>query len=301
MKRRDLLKGLGVTGAILPSIELQAQKKKSQDKAKVQFFAPTWGNGLSLPDFCKRVKDAGYHGIETPLSFDSGERNYTMETAQKHGLLVIAQYYQSFDADPVKNLQNYEKHLRNMISAKPLKINTQTGKDYFTFEQNKPQFELATKLSKESGIPIVHETHRGKALFSAHNSKEYFQKLPEARITLDISHWCNVAESLLADQVESVALALGRADHIHSRVGHGEGPQVNDPRAPEWKSTVEAHLAWWDKIYAMHAKAGTTLTVTTEFGPATYMPVLPYTQQPVASQWDINVHMMNLLRERWKV
>jgi hypothetical protein len=26
---------------------------------------------------------------------------------------------------------------------------------------------------------------------------------------------------------------------------------------------------------------------------------LPYTCQPVASQWDINVHMMNLLRARY--
>jgi hypothetical protein len=40
------------------------------------------------------------------------------------------------------------------------------------------------------------------------------------------------------------------------------------------------------------------LTVTPEFGPPPYLPVLPWTQMPVASQWDINVHMMHLLRDR---
>jgi len=41
-------------------------------------------------------------------------------------------------------------------------------------------------------------------------------------------------------------------------------------------------------------------TITPEFGPAPYMPALPYTKMPVASQWDINVYMMNLLKERYK-
>jgi len=29
------------------------------------------------------------------------------------------------------------------------------------------------------------------------------------------------------------------------------------------------------------------------------MPTLPYTQQPLANQWEINVHMMKLLRKRY--
>lgn len=29
------------------------------------------------------------------------------------------------------------------------------------------------------------------------------------------------------------------------------------------------------------------------------MPLQPYTQEPLASQWDVNVFMMNLLKERY--
>ena len=125
------------------------------------------------------------------------------------------------------------------------------------------------------------------------------EKNTDLKITLDISHWCNVHESLLEDQKETVALALSRANHIHARIGHAEGPQVNDPRAPEWESTVKAHFAWWDEVVTRKVKNGEVMTFLTEFGPPNYLPTLPYTNQPLADQWGINVHMMKLLRGRY--
>jgi len=124
-------------------------------------------------------------------------------------------------------------------------------------------------------------------------------KIPELRITFDVSHWCNVSESLLQDQQETVDIALQRVDHIHARIGHAEGPQVNDPRAPEWDETMKAHFAWWDKVVESKKQKGDRLTILTEFGPPTYMPTLPYTQQPLADQWAINLHMMQLLKKRY--
>jgi hypothetical protein len=108
-----------------------------------------------------------------------------------------------------------------------------------------------------------------------------------------------VHESLLHDQQETVDMALQRVDHIHARIGHPEGPQVNDPRAPEWDHAVKAHLAWWDKVVEFKKQKGDTLTILTEFGPPDYMPTLPYTRQPLADQWAVNVYMMQLLRSRY--
>jgi hypothetical protein len=104
---------------------------------------------------------------------------------------------------------------------------------------------------------------------------------------------------MLHDQTETVNLALQRTDHIHARVGHPEGPQVNDPRAPEWTDILKTHLTWWDKVVEMKAAANQPLTFLTEFGPPDYMPTLPYTRQPLADLWSINVHMMHLLRKRY--
>ncbi|ADB38667.1 sugar phosphate isomerase/epimerase family protein [Spirosoma linguale] len=266
---------------------------------QIKFYAPEWGNTLPFPTFCQRVKAAGYDGVEMPLPLEAEARQIIVDTIRENDLELIGQYWQSFEPDLDEHCRNYEMYLRNLIDVQPLFINCQTGKDYFSFDQNKRLFDLASQISAETGIKITHETHRGKALFAAHIARKYLAELPELRICLDISHWCNVHESLLEDQTEAVELAIAHTDHIHSRVGHPEGPQVNDPRAPEWALTLSAHLAWWDKIVQAHQAAGTQLTVTTEFGPATYMPVMPYTQLPIGDQWEINVFMMNLLKERY--
>ena len=154
-------------------------------------------------------------------------------------------------------------------------------------------------LSKETGIPIYHETHRGRMMFAAHTTHEFIKKYPALKLTLDISHWCNVHESMLENQQQAVEAALERTEHIHARVGYQEGPQVAEPRAPEWKYAVDAHIAWWDKVVERKRKAGERITFLTEFGPPLYMQTLPYTLQPLSNQWEINVYMMQLLRKRY--
>jgi len=159
--------------------------------------------------------------------------------------------------------------------------------------------DFSEKVSRETGVPIYHETHRGRILFAANIARPFIEKIPSLRLTLDISHWCNVHESYLDDQEETVALALSRTDHIHARVGHPEGPQVSDPRAPEWNTALQKHFAWWDKVVERKKKEGKRITFLTEFGPPDYMPTLPYTRQAVADQWAINVYMMEVLRKRY--
>ncbi|WP_435356745.1 sugar phosphate isomerase/epimerase family protein [Emticicia sp. SJ17W-69] len=267
---------------------------------KIKFYAPLWGNTLPFDTFCQNVKNAGYDGVEMALPFETKEKSEIVQTLKGNNLELIGQYWQSHEKNLDEHAKNYEKYLRNLISGEPVFINCQTGKDYFSFEQNKRLFDLAAQISKETGVKIIHETHRGKSLFAANITQIYLSKIPDLRICLDISHWCNVHESLLDDQPEAIDLAIAHTDHIHSRVGHQEGPQVNDPRASEWKEALDAHLTWWDKVVETHKKNRTNLTITTEFGPANYMPTIPFTQMPVANQWEINVYMMDLLKQRYE-
>jgi len=268
---------------------------------QIKFFCPKWGSdNITWDDFCAKVKAAGYDGVETPIPMNAAEKQEIADALQKHGLLLIGQYYQSFEKDLELQKANFRKHLENIIDLKPLLIDSQTGKDYFTAEQNGELFALAQEITSETGITIAHETHRNKALFAAHVTKQLLLQNPDVVITADFSHWCNVSESLLEDQQEAIDVAVSRAVHIHARVGHGESAQVSDPRAPEWGNEVQAHLNWWDQIVQYRLKSGAELlTISPEFGPAPYMPALPYTKMPVANQWDINVYMMNLLKERY--
>ncbi|RYZ52525.1 MAG: sugar phosphate isomerase/epimerase [Sphingobacteriales bacterium] len=269
---------------------------------QIQSFCPRWGSAhIPWDEFAKRVKKDGYDGVETDIPTDLKDRDIVLNALAKHGLQLIAQHWETVDPDFEKHLASYQQRLEIMTAAKPLLINSQTGKDYYTFEQNAALIEAAAQQSASSGIPVYHETHRGKFSFAAHITAAYLQQLPALMLTLDVSHWVAVAETFLQDQQEAVDLAISRTRHFHARVGHTQGAQVNDPRAPEWQEALDMHLRCWDKVYGANRKAGhAVLTFTAEFGPAPYMPQLPFTRQPIANQWDINVYMSDLLKSRYR-
>lgn len=264
----------------------------------LMIMGTNWGFDGTIDAFCAKAKKAGYDGIEVWWPADEKDRSELFEALHKHDLKV-GYLVGSWETQYAKHWEIFQQHLVAAADSKPVYINCHSGKDYFTPEQNKGFFEFGLKTAAKSGTPIYHETHRSRILYSAPVARQFMEAIPGLRLTLDISHWCNVHESLLQDQPETVALALSRTDHIHSRVGHAESPQVSDPRAPEWASAVAAHFAWWDKVVEIKKAEGKRLTILTEFGPPDYMPTVPYTHLPVANQWDINVHMMETLRKRY--
>jgi sugar phosphate isomerase/epimerase len=268
---------------------------------EIAFFCPRWGQSkLGWDDFAGKVKQWGYDGVETDLPESHEEREAMFNALDKNGLLFIGQHWETIEPDFELHAKQYAERIQRLADAKPLFINSQTGKDYFSFEQNEQLIHHASGIAAATGVPVYHETHRGKFSFAAHITKAYLQRLPQLEITLDISHWCAVAETFLHDQQEAVQLAISRTNHIHARVGFTQGPQVNDPRAPEWKEALEFHLRSWDAVVEQHRSKGTTmLTFTTEFGPYPYMPQNPYTQHPLADQWELNVHMKTLLTNRY--
>src|SRR5689334_20373005 len=118
---------------------------------EIKFFCPRWGSeSLSWDIFCHKVKSAGYHGVEAGVPFEQHERNEMAEAIHKHGLLLIGQYWQSFEKDFTSHKASYQKHLGNIATLSPIKIDTQTGKDYFSFEQNKQLFETASLFTKQT-------------------------------------------------------------------------------------------------------------------------------------------------------
>ncbi len=271
---------------------------------KLLVFCPRWGcEAQSWNAFFSNVKEAGYDGVEIGFSFtlSAGEKAEIINGLKDHHLKAIGQHWQTIEKDFDEHCTVFKQHLYSLAELRPLFINTQTGKDYFTVEQNLSLMQIANDIGKETGITILHETHRGKWSFAAHITQQYLQIAPQIRLTLDVSHWCNVAESLLEDQADAVQLAIQHADHLHARVGYPEGPQVIDPRAPENESILSAHLAWWDALIRLKREQGAkTFTITPEYGAPPYQQVMPYTSELISNQWDINCWMKDLLKDRYK-
>lgn len=158
-------------------------------------------------------------------------------------------------------------------------------------------FETALKTQAAIGLPVSHETHRGRLLFTPWDTAFYLRQFPDLRITADYSHWVNVCERLPDDQQAALTLANERAAHVHGRVGYEEGPQVPDPAAPEYGPQVAWHERQWQAIKANRTAAGETLTFTPEYGPPPYLHTLPHTNVPVADLWKVCLHGMQRARE----
>jgi sugar phosphate isomerase/epimerase len=298
---------IGLTsGLMLSTLEKAAAShlfnSDSTNMIDLKILATNWGFSGSLDELCAKVKTEGYDGIEMwwPASKDGQDELFA---ALKKYNLAIGFLCGSGERDYKKHLDAFKAAVHaaaTQKTQKPLYINCHSGRDHFTFDQNSAFVEYTVKLSAETGIRICHETHRSRIMFAAHITKQFIDKYPGLRLTLDISHWCNVHESMLEDQEASVTAALSKTEHIHARIGHPEGPQVNDPRAPEWQKIVEQHFKWWDVVVDRKVKNNEPVTFLTEFGPPDYMPTEPYTRKALSDQWAVNVHMMNLLRERYK-
>ncbi len=264
----------------------------------LKVMATNWGFAGSFDEFCAKAKATGYDGIEVWLPGNEADRDALFNAIDKHGL-AFGFLAGSGESDFQKHYDQFQKAVETAASFKPLYVNCHSGRDYFTFDQAKSIINYTTRYSQSSGVKIYHETHRSRILFAAHVARTFIEALPDLRLTLDISHWCNVHESLLADQQETVALALSRTDHIHTRVGHAESPQITDPRAPEWKNAVDAHFAWWDQVVKNKIDRGEVLTMTAEFGPPDYMATVPFTHQPLVDLWDVNAYMLQTCKERY--
>jgi hypothetical protein len=125
---------------------------------------------------------------------------------------------------------------------------------------------------------------------------ELLARLPSLRLCADLSHWCCVHETFLADQAANVSAALARADYLHLRIGHTQAPQITDLRNAEWQEAIAVHMEWWrEKIDSL--PTGTTLCVAPEFGPFPYRHV----QCNPDELWTLNESMRDLFLARLPV
>ncbi|WP_264510145.1 sugar phosphate isomerase/epimerase [Flavobacterium sp. N1719] len=272
---------------------------------KIHYLCTYWGcESLKARDFLKKVTDHGYDGVEINLPNDPDfvlefcDELATLRATTHPGFYFIAQQVATHRTESVAEYsQRMLDRLEYLTTLQPNAINSHTGKDYYSFTENCKLLEQTEQLTKASGIPIWHEIHRGRFSFHLKSLVDYFEVFPQLKLVADFSHFSVVSESNLADQHELLQKVFPHIQHIHARIGFEQAAQVNHPFAPEWSGYLELYLSWWKTILGYHQKRGLeSFTITPEFGPYPYMPLKPFTREPLASQWDINISMKQFLQ-----
>jgi len=197
------------------------------------------------------------------------------------------------------HLKVFKEQVEAAQEFNPTLVVSHSLKDSFTFRMAEQFFTEALRWEEEKGYFVCHETHRKRFLHSPWVAREFVPKFPQMKLTADLSHWINVAETNTTDPdlTQVIEDLAPQFYHVHCRVGYDHGPQVPDPRAPEWLPYMEGHERWWDAIWKAQAARGQSVTTMIgEHGPPTYQQTLPYSKEPVAHIWDVN-HWVQLRRQ----
>ena len=273
---------------------------------QIKYSFPYWGSDhLSPSDFITNIANEGFDGAELllqpPNSFTDdfllAIENFRKQYPDFYFICLQLPFPENNSVDA--HITVMEENFRKLSALNPLFINSHTGKDHFSFDDNCRIIEAAMNFSAKNGVRILHETHRGRFSFHAATLLAFLKKFPEMELVGDFSHFCTVSESMLDDQENILLQIIPHVSHIHARVGFEQGPQVNNPAAPEWGSHLNTFIGWWQQIIDFKKSKGDSLfTLSPEFGPDPYMPVQPFTKAPLSNQWDNNVFMKNTLKQR---
>src|SRR5688572_11404827 len=154
---------------------------------ELKVLATNWGYPGTLDAFCAHAKKEGYDGIEIWWPMEKKGQDELFGALKKHGLDVgflcgswqagysehFAQFVKMIDAAAANEIQ------------KPLYINCHSGKDFFSYEQNKTFIDHTTRLAQQTGLTICHETHRSRMLYAAPVARNFMEHHPDLSVTSD--------------------------------------------------------------------------------------------------------------------
>lgn len=274
----------------------------------LKLFKTLWGHDGTLPEAIAACEEAGFSGIEAPVPEDAADFIQLLHDASLELIAEICTvtepgfYVPRPHASVADHLHSLREGIERSLPASPRFINTMCGSDAWTFAEKIAFHSAIPELEKEYGIAISAETHRGRSLNGPWITRDILLEIPELKITCDFSHFVVVSERLVLDEgPEILEICCQHAHHLQTRVGYAQGPQVPDPRAPEYAAPLAAHERWWDAVWESQAARGfTEATLTPEFGPDGYLQCEPFTGSPVADLWDVNRWIAHRQRDRFQ-
>jgi len=253
---------------------------------KLMLIRHLWGVTGNREELFLQFRELGFGGIEAALPAPQ-ERPQFRRLLTQYAFDFIPQIFTAGTTVPA-HIESFCRQIGEAARLSPRFINAHSGLDAWSESESSRFFEAALAIEQTEGIRIAHETHRGRILFNPWITSRLLERFEHLKLCCDFSHWVCVGERLIDDQIEIIRQSAARCLHLHARVGYEQGPQVPDPRAPEYAAHLAAHERWWRLVWDAQQKRGDkTSTLTPEFGPPGYLHTLPFTNAPVSDLWEI--------------
>ena len=141
------------------------------------------------------------------------------------------------------------------------KINCHSGRDCWSMEESCRFFKLMEQVQKQSKYTILHETHRGRILYSPWTSLQILEKFPFIELTADLSHWVLVAERHLDEFDKVMEIVKSRTRHVHARPCSTQHIQLSHLDDEAYKPDLDAFIKYWKDIIQKHRELGTRVFI----------------------------------------
>ncbi|KAF9872552.1 hypothetical protein CkaCkLH20_10049 [Colletotrichum karsti] len=259
------------------TIFLEADIMTNITRFRTLWGIPPGANFATWRGLFPELKAKGYTGVEIDYrAVKTEDLPGLRKLLEDNGLQLIAQIMSSWPGyegprppglTPKDHLDFYRKQLERAQVLNPVKVNAQSGSDIWTPDESVEFYQGTFKIDDELGFNgrVTHETHRNRSLYHPYVAKYVLDRVPNLRITADISHWVVVGERLLDVSEEDRDLlekVIPHVHHIHARIGTTQSSQCPDPSNPVYTEEREFFERLWIKIVQNAIKTQMKITAT---------------------------------------
>jgi sugar phosphate isomerase/epimerase len=249
----------------------------------------------TLDEKFARCKAAGLEGVECWLS-DENEKEVT-EALKRHGLRLALGHR------PFK-IEDTQKLIERAVRVGADYVMAQPADAYTPVDAVAKLVTAGRKIANDAGLCYFVETHRGNFTETIPQTLALIERVPEIRITADLSHFVVVGEFYGWEDEkahERMLPILERVAHIHGRISNGEQVQVDCGEG----STAWARFfvkLWTISMQSWKAGAvpGDILPFSSELGPPRYAITTPDGKE-ISDRWEQGLLMTRLAQEAWDV
>lgn len=164
---------------------------------KFTFYRTLWGiEDKELPGLLEGLENRGIHGLEVCLPFTSLQTRRLLVGLQDRFKLIFL--IPTSGRTVQDHLQSIKDQLKDILDdfPNPAKINIHGGVDCWEEKDVSEYFTGFLEIEKNCRIELLHETHRGRILYSPWSSLRALQSFPTLKLTADLSHWVVVRKDI---------------------------------------------------------------------------------------------------------
>lgn len=241
----------------------------------------------------ERVKKAGFEVVECWLS-DENEREMK-EALDRHGLgLVLG--HRPFSVQDVRT--TVERAVRlgaDFVFAQPANA-------FAALDDVVAIVTEGRKIANDNGIPLFVEIHRNNFTENIPQTLQLIKRVPDIRITADLSHLVVVGEFYGWKEegaVNRLMPILERTSHLHGRISNGEAVQVDVGDGSG--DTAQFFVMLWQTAmehWLRGAGPGDVFPFTSELGPPRYAITTPDGNE-FSDRWVQSLVMKKLAEQAW--